>query len=569
MQYKGLTLDKFQEDAIAAIEENKSVVVSAPTGSGKTLIADYIIDRDVKKGLQVVYTAPIKALSNQKYKEFSRDYGEKNVGLLTGDVARNSSAPILIMTTEIYRNMVLADDPAIREVTYVIFDEIHFINDIERGYVWEESIIFSPPHIRMLCLSATIPNSEEFADWIRGIKQHEVIVIKHHIRPVPLHVKFFDSELGITDLKRIKDIADIPDYKYIHGRSKHRLPLVRPPSHLNLISQIKDKNMLPCLFFNLSRAGCQKNARELAAKKWFAPNPQISAYIRSKLANAPKELSNLESAQLLRQTLPMGIGFHHAGLLPLLKEAVEDLFGEGLLKVLYTTETFAVGINMPAKTACIESLRKFDGVSFRMMNSKEYFQMAGRAGRRGMDKEGFVYIMIDRRDFDYEKLKETTDSDKEPIKSQFRLSVNTIVNLIKQHNEKEINEILGKSFFTFQKYGNNEVGKTKNHFLFESYRKKLQKMGYLEGNTLTEKGEFACNIYSDELLTSELFATGFFEKLSNYQIFLLLMSISYEPRARTSFNKKFPSKDSSQLEKHLKNHAYASREKRFSAIKDL
>ncbi|MBI2142768.1 DEAD/DEAH box helicase [Candidatus Woesearchaeota archaeon] len=179
MQYKGLTLDKFQEDAIAAIESNKSVIVSAPTGSGKTLIADYIIERDIKKGLQVVYTAPIKALSNQKYKEFSRDYGEKNIGLLTGDVVRNSSAPILIMTTEIYRNMVLADDPAIREVSYVIFDEIHYINDVERGYVWEESIIFSPPHIRMLCLSATIPNADEFARWIAKIKGHEVVVVQH------------------------------------------------------------------------------------------------------------------------------------------------------------------------------------------------------------------------------------------------------------------------------------------------------------------------------------------------------------------------------------------------------
>src|SRR3989344_3891147 len=355
MEYKGLVLDGFQEEAIAAIEANKSVVVSAPTGSGKTLIADYIIDRDVKKGLQVVYTAPIKALSNQKYKEFSRDYGEKNVGLLTGDVVRNSSAPILIMTTEIYRNMVLADDPAIRDVSYVIFDEIHYINDVERGYVWEESIIFSPPHIRMLCLSATIPNADEFARWIAKIKGHDVVVVQHTERPVPLHVSFYDSELGITSLAKFRDFSEIPEYGHAMGRRRARPRYVRPPSHIDLIREIKDK--LPCIFFTFSRTGCQQNARELAGKKWFEPQAAITTFLRKKLEGAPAGINELQSTKLLRMVLPFGIGFHHAGLLPIMKEIVEELFGQGLIKVLYTTETFAVGINMPAKTVCIESLR--------------------------------------------------------------------------------------------------------------------------------------------------------------------------------------------------------------------
>src|SRR3990167_6751860 len=192
MNYKGLELDKFQEDAIKTIEHNKSVIVSAPTGSGKTLIADYIIDRDFRKGVRVIYTAPIKALSNQKYKEFSRSYGKENVGIITGDVQKNPEALILIMTTEIYRNMVLGNDPFITGISYVIFDEIHYINDIERGYVWEESIIFSKPNARILCLSATIPNAEEFASWIDAIKEHEVVVIRHDERPVPLYVNFYD-----------------------------------------------------------------------------------------------------------------------------------------------------------------------------------------------------------------------------------------------------------------------------------------------------------------------------------------------------------------------------------------
>jgi len=233
MEYKGLTLDKFQEDAIRAIEHNKSVVVSAPTGSGKTLIADYIIDRDFKKGIKVIYTAPIKALSNQKYKEFKRSYGEENVGILTGDTQKNPDALILIMTTEIYRNMVLSNDPFIEGISYVIFDEIHYINDIERGYVWEESIIFSKPKVRVLCLSATIPNAEEFARWIEAIMGHEVVVVKHSERPVPLHVNFYDAELGITTLKNLKDHSEIPNYNKVMGkriRQKHK-----SPSHIELI----------------------------------------------------------------------------------------------------------------------------------------------------------------------------------------------------------------------------------------------------------------------------------------------------------------------------------------------
>ena len=197
MIFKGLKLDKFQEDAILAIEKNHSVIVSAPTGSGKTLIADYIINRDIKNKIRVIYTAPIKALSNQKYKDFCRDYGKENIGILTGDTVKNPDAIILIMTTEIYRNMLMSDDEIIKNISYVIFDEIHFISDIERGYVWEESIIFSKESTRFLCLSATIPNVREFANWINVIKNHEVEVIEHTERPVPLKINFYDTELGI------------------------------------------------------------------------------------------------------------------------------------------------------------------------------------------------------------------------------------------------------------------------------------------------------------------------------------------------------------------------------------
>ncbi len=246
MEYKGMTLDKFQEEAISSIDKNHSVVVSAPTGSGKTLIADYIINRDIKNGIRVIYTAPIKALSNQKYKDFCNDYGEILVGILTGDVVKNPNAPILVMTTEVYRNMAISRDPLIDSVSYVIFDEIHFLNDLERGYIWEESIIFSKPHVRFVCLSATIPNADEFALWIESINKHKVDVVRHTHRHVPLHKYFFDSTIGICSLEELRNAMDIPDYDRAMG-SRGKRPKITPPNHIELIKEIQDK--LPCFFF--------------------------------------------------------------------------------------------------------------------------------------------------------------------------------------------------------------------------------------------------------------------------------------------------------------------------------
>ena len=542
MIYKGLNLDKFQEDAVRAIESNHSVVVSAPTGSGKTLIADYIINRDVEKDIRVIYTAPIKALSNQKYKEFTKDYGKDKVGLLTGDIVINPAAPVLIMTTEIFRNMALTNDKSLENINYVVLDEIHFINDIERGTVWEESIIFSKPHVRFLCLSATIPNAQEFSDWIAKIKGHQVITIKHEIRNVPLHKNFYDSELGICTLEHIRDVKDIPDYGYVMGRQRSRNK-IRPPNHIELIKDIKDK--LPCFFFNFSRQGCQKSALELANAKIFEPMPEITSFVRKKLEGTLPEIRNLNSTRILRQTLPYGIAFHHAGLIPLVKGMIEDLFALGLIRVLYTTETFAVGINMPAKTVCFQSLRKFDGANFRFLNSKEYFQIAGRAGRRGIDNEGFVYAMVDRRDYNYHLLKKMTSGDKEPINSQFKLSVNTVLNLIGQHNEEEIERILKMSFYTYQK------GSGIKHN-FNAIEKKLIKLGYVHERKLTEKGKFAAKIYSDELLTGEIFATDFCKELDEYQILLIVAAICFEPRERNEFHKIYTNYEVNQLKKKMR-----------------
>ena len=568
MNYKNFLLDKFQEDAIHAIESNHSVVVSAPTGSGKTLIADYIVNKYIDKNVKVVYTAPIKALSNQKYKEFSKEYGERNVGLMTGDIVINSQAPIIIMTTEIYRNMVLVRDPLADQVTYVIFDEIHYINDIERGYVWEESIIFSKEHVRFLCLSATIPNADEFAQWIHTIKRHPVDVVHNDVRYVPLHKQFFDAELGITTLDEIKELANVADYNYVRGKQHQRKPKVQAPSHIELVKEVKEK--LPGFFFCFSRKKCQDNALELYKMNMFPHNAQIVSIMREKFNQAPPEINQLKSTQVMRQTLPYGIGFHHAGLLPIIKELVEDLFSKGLIKVLYTTETFAVGINMPAKTVCFESLRKFDGIAFRYLNSKEYFQIAGRAGRRGIDTEGFAIAMIDRRDFDYKLIRKITDKDVDPIKSQFRLSINTVLNLLKRHTPEEIDEILCMNFASYQKYGKS-IGNIKDviYNTFDIIKKRLFKYNFITEQGLTDKGEFASRIYADELLTAELFATTLHESLDEHQILILVACLSYEPKERTEYYKTYPSKKIADIRKELRRSEYLSKNRKLRYMEEI
>ena len=535
MKFHEFILDPFQEEAAVAIESNQSVVVSAPTGSGKTLIADYIIDKHKNDPRRIMYTAPIKALSNQKYHDFCKEYGQENVGLMTGDIVVNPHAKIVIMTTEIYRNMAVAHDSDLENVAYVIFDEIHFINDIERGYVWEESIIYSSEKVRFLCLSATIPNAQEFADWISAIKHHPVTVVTATKRNVPLKHLFYDYELGIAPLEEIKQVKE--SSRQFHGfrggnrKNRHFKP--PEPNHLDLLREL-GQDQLPCLYFSFSRKDCQVKARELARKGLFKRDGEIIRLFNTSLKDAPLEINKLDSTMVLKETIPQGIAFHHAGLLPIVKEAVEQLFAKGLIKVLYATETFAVGINMPAKTVCFNSLRKFDGQGFRSLNTKEYFQIAGRAGRRGIDTIGYVISMISRMNFRYDEVKRLTSKDIEPIKSQFRLSVNTVLNLINLHNPLEIEHILKLSFFSYQKFGKNFLKIPTKVLLarYSSIVKKLEKQGFIKDQVLTDKGVFSSKIFADEITMGEIFATEVVESLDEYQILLVLAALVYESKER-------------------------------------
>lgn len=569
MKFHQFTLDPFQEESITAIENNDSVVVSAPTGSGKTLIADYIIYKHRDDNKRIIYTAPIKALSNQKYKDFSAEYGTDKVGLMTGDIVINPHAKILIMTTEIYRNMVISRDTDIENIAYVIFDEIHYINDIERGYVWEESIIYSKESVRFLCLSATIPNAQEFSNWIKAIKKHNVKTVLATKRNVPLKHLFFDYELGITSLEKIADtIKNAKRMQHEYGFKKKRVNFFTPePNHLNLIKDLGN-DKLPCLFFSFSRKDCQIKARELAKINLFKADGKIVALFNKHLELAPSDINKLTSTNLLRQTLPQGIAFHHAGLLPVIKEAVEDLFSQGLIKVLYTTETFAVGINMPAKTVCFNSLRKYDGVNFRPLNTKEYFQIAGRAGRRGIDNIGYVVSMIFRPKFDYSEVKRLTAKDVEPIKSQFKLSINTVLNLINLHTEEEIERILRLSFFSYQKFGE-AYAKIPTKLLLARYYsivRRLKKFNYVENKKLTAKGIFASKIFADEITMGEIFATDLNHQLDEYQTLLTLAALVYEPRAATTFKQLFKNEQLKELKIKLRKKEYLTKENKFENL---
>ncbi|USN45108.1 MAG: DEAD/DEAH box helicase [Candidatus Woesearchaeota archaeon] len=532
MKFQGFTLDPFQEEAIGYVDKNFSVVVSAATGTGKTLIADYVVSHHIKKGHKIVYTAPIKALSNQKFYDFSKTYGEDAVGIMTGDVVINPTAPLLIMTTEIYRNMLLQNDPFIDELSYVIFDEIHYINDRERGTVWEESIIFSPEHIRFLCLSATIPNAEEFAAWIASIKNHEVKVVRYEKRAVPLRHFVFDAELGITTTQKLLGIMQSERSFRYHRGGRKSTDRPREGHHTMLIEDIQDK--LPAIFFVFSRKHCEEKAEELARKKHFLTNDQkveVTTIVNRYITDS---IRTLQTTAKLRNVLSHGIAFHHAGILPPLKKAVEEMFAKGLIKVLYATETFSVGINMPAKSVCFASLVKYDGVSMRPVNAKEYFQLAGRAGRRGIDTEGFVYVTVRRNKAELEHLAEISVRDDIPLQSQFRLAYNTVLNLLGNHNAAEIETILRSNFdYYLRKQSEKQVRIMAS---FNNKKRVLQKYGYVDKNQeLTKKGNFTRHIYAYELEISELITGGIYKKLSNIEILCTLAALVYEPSPSDKF----------------------------------
>lgn len=453
MEYKGLQLDEFQEDAIAAINRDNSVIVTAPTGAGKTVIAEYAVEKCIQENHRVIYTAPIKALSNQKYRDFYAEYGEK-IGIVTGDVVLNPYAQVLLMTTEIFRNTIFDNIERLDDVDYVIFDEIHYINDIARGTVWEESLIFAPQHIKFVCLSATIPNIVHFAEWMQSVREIKIEVVEELKRPVPLEHYLYFPDYGIGTTKHITSLQRKAAQTERREQEDEERALPAGMIETPLLPYLHRENRLPCLYFCFSRKGCEANAAHYAdgrhrtlLKRWQRRE------ILAKFDALCIQFDIVEEKDIaeFRRLVSRGIAYHHAGMLPTLKEVVERLFTSGLIQLLFTTETFAVGINMPACTVVFDSLEKFDGIGFRYLKSREYHQMAGRAGRRGIDTIGYVYAQTQPLYADADEVRKVVGNKIEPIESQFNLSYSSILNLYEKYGD-DIYDVYTMSLSNHQNY---------------------------------------------------------------------------------------------------------------------
>lgn len=457
-------LDSFQERSILCIENEQSVLVSAHTSAGKTVVAEYAIATSLKKGQRVIYTTPIKALSNQKYREFEDKF--KDVGLITGDVTNNPTASCLIMTTEILRQMLFRGNEIMREVGWVIFDEIHYMRDKERGVVWEETIILLPDNVHYVFLSATIPNARQFAEWISYIHHQTCHVVYTDYRPVPLehHIyaggliyKVVDSENKFNQDKFETAMSSLrpsePQRKDGQEFKRRRFLDDKEASASNLekvIKAAKGKNFVPIIVFSFSKKECEVHAARIRQELFNDEEDQAKVEI---IFNQAIEVLNNDDRGLpqVKNTLALlknGVGVHHGGLLPIIKEITEILFGEGLIKVLFATETFAMGLNMPAKTVIFSSVRKFDGKDFRFISSGEFIQMSGRAGRRGLDERGIVILMLDEK-IPSDVGRSLLQGQPDPLNSAFHLTYNMVLNLIRVEGV-DPDYMLQQSFYNYQ-----------------------------------------------------------------------------------------------------------------------
>ncbi len=541
--YQGFTLDPFQEEALQAIDRGQSTIVAAPTGSGKTLIAEYAIARALEAGERVVYTAPIKAISNQKFRDFTKRWGEDKVGILTGDVAIRPEAPCCIMTTEIFRNCIF-EGTRLEKVRWCVFDEIHFIHDEERGTVWEESIIFAPPQIRFVCLSATLPNLDELAGWMSKTRGSPFAVISTSERPVPLEHKFYTPMDGPLDLAKLKKVArpwkpphehedDRRGRKRGYGRQRRevrRPPRPPRPDPLRVIDSVARTGRLPCLYFAFGRRACQELATAQSGKRWLSREEEARALALFDDLAKRFDLEGTSGAVTLRRLVQAGVAYHHAGMLPTMKEIVEQLFGAGLLKILFATETFALGVNMPAASVIFDDIHKFDGIDFDVLKVRDYQQMAGRAGRRGMDDRGTVFAQTSGTPEDARACAHLVNGKSEPIESRFQLSYATILNLLGRLGDRLL-DVAERSFAAYQ--AEHGPGGMPPRELLSRRLEILKKFRYCDGNRLTDKGRFAARVFGYEVQVAELVWAKRLADLDEKLLAALFVAMVYEPRKGT------------------------------------
>jgi superfamily II RNA helicase len=500
--------DPFQQEAIDSINSGHSVIVSAPTGAGKTAIAEHVITSSLEKKVGVIYTAPIKALSNQKFRDFQKGYGEA-IGILTGDVSLNPDAPILIMTTEIFRNKILDEPQSLSRYSWIIYDEIHYIDNAERGTVWEESLMFLPKHMNILGLSATIPNIRELAGWIESVHSKPVKVVIEEKRPVPLHFSFQCGNQIADNLDKLKRMA------YLKANKLHKI-----------IDHIQQKQGFPCIYFVFGRKRAEDLACDLGGYNFLNKQDQQNILNMFDELCAKFNLSQDKNASLMRPLISQGVAYHHAGMLPTLKEVIERLFTSRLLKVIFTTETFALGINMPSRSVIFDDMRKFYGKYIRPLKTRDFFQMAGRAGRRGIDTEGFVYCKINLGRIRIDEVKKIIYGAPEKVNSQFNISYAAILNLYEKYKD-DLFKIYPLTLHYYQTKKNQQQEALR---LLHAKLDLLKNTGYIVDGKLTGKGAFAKTVYGYEFLLSELYVRNIFEQLDEFELGITALAAVFEPR---------------------------------------
>lgn len=439
-------LDTFQKNAINSIEEGNHVLVTAHTSAGKSTVAEYAVAKALAKGKKAVYTSPIKTLSNQKYNDLQQNYD--SVGILTGDIKQNPEADCVVMTTEILRNMLFRGNDFVSEIKYIIFDEIHYINDRDRGHVWEETIVMIPKGITIIMLSATIQNSLDFAKWIAKIKDHDVDLISTPHRPVPLRHYIFNKNEKHLILSE-KNVFQTETYQEIYSDYMKKFKDRRSYKHdfNEFIKYLKLKDLFPCIFFCFSRKKCEEYATSINNKLTnHEEESEINKIINKYMTGIFKDYDKLSQTVKLRKTLANGYGFHHSGLVHPLKEIQEILFSKGLIKILFATETFAVGVNMPTRTVVFTDLNKYDGHvrGMRTLNTSEYIQMAGRSGRRGKDKHGTVIYYPLRDVLQRHEICRMMTGSTATIKSKLKLNTQFLLKIL-QSSEQQIDNFVNKS----------------------------------------------------------------------------------------------------------------------------
>lgn len=527
-------LDDFQQESIARIDEGHSVLVCAPTGAGKTVIAEYAIHRAMAAGKRVFYTTPLKALSNQKFRDLGATLGEERVGLLTGDISINRDADVVVMTTEVFRNMLYgttlgAVETNLRNVQFVVLDEVHYMNDSQRGTVWEESIIYCPPSVQLVALSATVANAEDMAAWMNQVHGNTTLVTTD-FRPVPLRFHYFDGRHLSALLRKARSEDFRPKIDKNTGRKLRRWDLMPAPDALAQV--LAEHEMVPAIYFVFSRKGCD-GAMESCGHLQLLNEEEmdrVEAFLGTYLEEYPSVADHPHLPFLLR-----GLAAHHAGLLPTWKVLVERLFQMGLVKIVFATETLAAGINMPARTTILSSITKRCDEGHRMLTASEFLQMSGRAGRRGMDRLGHVVIVGNPRQTVAEA-QDLATAPPDPLGSHFTPTYSMVLNLLQRHTLEECEYLISRSFGEFldeQRRNRKELRRMRlrperaarqsstpppahsNWRRFLGLKSVLEHYSYVSDDHPTAPGVTAASLRAEhELLVSEALRSGALDTLT-------------------------------------------------------